>query len=84
MTPRVRVEPSVAPSGEHGSVVTLRKAFHGPRAAGGTEPSWLKNSSIFCDWVEPFAFALISPPIDNQQTLAPNVELSWPLLRSGV
>jgi hypothetical protein len=62
MTPRVRVEPSVAPSGEHGSVVIHRKAFHAARAAGGTEPSWLKNSSIFCDLVEPFAFALISPP----------------------
>jgi hypothetical protein len=47
MTPRVRVEPSVAPSGEHGSVVIHRKAFHAARAAGGTEPSWLKNSSIF-------------------------------------
>jgi hypothetical protein len=63
MTPRVRMEPSVAARGEHGSVVIHRKAFHGPRAAGGRERSWLKNSFIFCDLVEPFAFALISPQL---------------------
>lgn len=50
MTPRVRMEPSVAARGEPGSVVVHRKAFHGPRAAGGTERSWLKNSSIFAIW----------------------------------
>jgi hypothetical protein len=50
MTPRVRMESSVAPNGEHGSVVTHRKAFHAARAAGGTKPSWLKNSSIFVIW----------------------------------
>jgi hypothetical protein len=41
------MESSVAASGEHGSVVTQGKALHAARGAGGTEPSWLKNSSIF-------------------------------------
>jgi hypothetical protein len=50
MTPRMQMESSVAARGEHGSVVIHRKAFHGPRGAGGTEPSWLKNSSIFAIW----------------------------------
>ena len=81
MTPRVRMESSVAANGEHGSVVTQGKALHAASGAGGTEPSWLKNSSIFCDLVEPFAFA-ISPPTDNQRTVAPNVGLSWPCNRT--
>ena len=47
MIPQVRMESSVAPIGEHGSVVTHRKASHPTRAAGGTEQFRLNNSSIF-------------------------------------
>jgi hypothetical protein len=51
MTPRMRMESSVAPpSGEHGSVVIHRKAFHAARAAGEQSHRGWKNPSIFAIW----------------------------------
>ena len=60
-------------------MVIHRKAFHATRARGRNRAILAEELIHFYDLVEPFAFAVISPPIDNQQTLAPNVELSWPV-----
>ena len=79
MTRRMRMESSVAPRAESTApwLLIVRRSCGARR---GRNRAILAEELIhFYDLVEPFAFALISPSIDNQQPLAPNLELSWPL-----